>query len=93
MCKIQISLILEIMNIIELIFVYLFVFKVDRLPLYCWQNCTERGKPKRSEEYLSKCHVMHHESRKEWSGIEPGDRYSRGWRLKTSQSCRESYVD
>jgi len=26
------------MNIFELIFVYLFILKVEGLPLYCWQN-------------------------------------------------------
>ena len=34
-------------------------------------------------EYLSKYHVVHHGSRKELSGTEHGDRYNRGWRLKT----------
>jgi hypothetical protein len=43
MCKFQISVLLEIMNIFELIFVDLFVFKVEGLPLYCWQNETDRG--------------------------------------------------
>jgi hypothetical protein len=52
------------MNIFELIFVYLFVLKAEGLPLYYWQNDTDRGKPKHTEEYLSKCQVVHHESRK-----------------------------
>ena len=42
MCKFQISLILEIINIFELVFVYLFVINVEGLPLYCWQNDIDR---------------------------------------------------
>jgi len=42
MCKFIISLVLGIMNIFELIFVYLFVLKVEGHPLYCWQNDIDR---------------------------------------------------
>jgi hypothetical protein len=66
------------MNIFELIFLYLFVFKAQGLSLYCRQNESDREKPKHSEEYMSKCHVVHHESRKKLSEIEHEDCYIRG---------------
>jgi hypothetical protein len=48
-----------------------FFFSFFQAMEYRW-NEIDRGKPKYSVKNLSECHLVHHKSHMDWTGIEPG---------------------